>query len=72
MSIKAALDWCARVLAIGAIALVGRSVDAEATTTDGTLSQGTFLSVIQGDISVGYVVAGDVDSDGGGNPPKPE
>ena len=72
MSVKSVTDWCAGVLAISAIAIVGSSAGAQASTGAAPQNQDTSLEVSQGDLSVGYVVAGDLDSDGGGNPPRPE
>ncbi len=72
MSFRSIADWCAKGLAVvGAVALAG-SVGAEASSHEAALSQDSSLYVPQADVSVGYVVAGDFDSDGGGNPPKPE
>ena len=72
MSFRKAVEWSARVLAVGAVALVGKSADAAVISVDEALTQEAPAFVPTGDISVGYVVVGDVDSDGGGTPPRPE
>lgn len=72
MEFRTAVAWCARVLAVGAVALVGKSADATITSVDETLAPEAQAFMPNGDLSVGYVVAGDVDSDGGGTPPRPE
>ena len=65
--VRRVMSTATSFLAIGAVMLIGKADDAKAA--DGA----PFPNAIEeGDIEMGYVIVGDVDSDGGGNPPFPE
>jgi hypothetical protein len=68
--VSSAASWSASILAVVAVLVLGKTSQAMGETADS--GQGTILKKQVIDDGLSYVQVGDVDQDGGPNPPKNE